>query len=293
MTLDLRRDTSSGEFDGQHSAPPPAPAGLMARVGSARFALRLNLLLAVAVLVAVLASWPASPRLQTLPSIDPPPVPGFAAPDVVAADVGTPPDVASRDSGSADVVEVERRQETLPPVPPAASWMAGTRRDPVTWPCGPIPLRVVTAGAPDGAVTFVRRAAGLISEASGRRITFSHKDPVATWRGHESRGGIIVGWPPPRVASWGPGQAGIGGNAYLGDTYVRGHAWLHPTRQVLSFGGSYGSAGAVLLHEMSHALGLGHAEPTADSLMTPTVTRVSFTESDLAQLRYLGAVACS
>lgn len=250
------------------------------RQAAGRSRMRLLFFLGAAVVLAlsVVVSLPPSPSLQTLPVIEDVPEPYRASVRE------TEPEVVGESSKAARGAAHLPRKGT-------ATWFAGSRRDPVTWPCQPIPFRLVSAGAPEGAEREVREALGSVSRASGGGITFIESKGLRRWKPDDGFRGITIGWAPDRVAAWEGAQSGKGGGAYTEEHYVRGHVWIRPGATGPS-GSGVASVGAVLRHEIAHAVGLGHVDQSVDSLMTPRVVRTDFSDTDKTALRYLAHHAC-
>lgn len=184
---------------------------------------------------------------------------------------------------------------TTPHLPPSGTyaWLHETGGEPVTWDCGPIAYRLVIEGAPTGAESFVTDAMQHVSGASGNTITFTPAPAVATWQ--EAQGawdGISVGW---TSEGW---QGSVAGTAEtrsstseLQRALVRLRLGKHYS-EVLTFEPE--GLGPILMHEIAHAVGLGHVDQSIDSLMTPANTNLAeFTDTDESALRYLGWSACA
>lgn len=138
--------------------------------------------------------------------------------------------------------------------------------EPVRWSCtAPIDV-VLVAPAPAAVETVVRMAVTVLREASGLDLVYAP--------GSTSARRITVGF-----ASMGESDGtlffptaevlGVGGPQYVGSNIVSGAVLIRddtprtdPTSPIL---------GAVIAHELAHALGLSHAGADAGELMTPTV----------------------
>lgn len=163
------------------------------------------------------------------------------------------------------------------------------------WSCGPIGYRIVREGAPEGAAAFVDDAASRLEAASGSTITLTRDPDVESWANDDpGYNGITIGWAPDAVAGWEGDAVGVGGGTLFGTTIVEGDAWLRPDIDELAYSAAFDAAGPILLHELGHAVGLGHERQSAESLMTPRYNGITdFTEIDRQALQRKGVQACA
>lgn len=190
----------------------------------------------------------------------------------------------------------------------------GTAGDAVArWnPCRPIGYRVNTRLGGRGALRDTREAIARIRKANGLR--FSYQGPTRIVPGGAGGGRypadtqLVIAWARPSQSSYlkRRGVAGMGGPSWSGAVnergdydlmIVRGFAVLNANLDLgrgFSGGvhkGYYGTRGQLLMHEIGHAVGLGHAEHDEWQIMYPMMTgkRAVWGAGDLRGLRRLGS----
>lgn len=182
------------------------------------------------------------------------------------------------------------------PVPGRAhAYIAGTSR--VRWdPCTVHPYRINPRGAWKGYEKDVRRAFQQISEATGLRFRYAGTTRYVGWAVHPghypSGSSFTVSWATPSVLhALTGGVVGVGGASWSGNEFSQGRvtldstwrpggsrSWVRTQRQLL------------LLHELGHALGLGHVAERRQ-VMNPSLQDLpgAYSGGDLAGLEVLGA----
>jgi Matrixin len=186
----------------------------------------------------------------------------------------------------------------------------------VRWnPCAPVHYRVDLARAPDGALADVREAVARISAATGLRFADDGSTEVIPQSDYGR--GTAPTAPPPLVIAWAAPGRGPGRSDLLGDELGWG-GWVtrwwsdgdgaHAGRIVTGYvvintasnelpGGfdahPGGSRGELLMHELGHAVGLGHATDPGQ-LMYPTLGAWPgvWGAGDTAGLRVVGSGGC-
>lgn len=183
----------------------------------------------------------------------------------------------------------------MPPIQPVDFPWLDTKDDgePITWPCGPIGYRIVLDGAPADAARFVREAFDRISAVSGDQ--FREDPPLDRLPQDRPSGypGIVIAWVPTQGMPSGgadPGVVGEAGASWAkpGYHYISGRVrilrdWPSSSRTDFSRDG----AGPVLLHEVGHALGLGHLNDPGAVMFPTSDGVVTWSDHERAALRYL------
>jgi hypothetical protein len=184
---------------------------------------------------------------------------------------------------------------------------------PITWdPCLPISLVVNHAAAPDGADALLTEAAARVSEATGLRLLVagSTTDPpdydrtqreLRNVRPGAGRAPVLVAWttptdvPPLKGSIIGRGGPVIQlGSPLDQEKYIGGTVYLDGPQMASLLGrpDGHARARAVVMHELSHLVGLDHVENTAQ-IMHPNNSKVTeFGKGDRAGLRLLGGGGC-
>jgi hypothetical protein len=192
--------------------------------------------------------------------------------------------------------------------PWSAEFLDG-RGTPARWdPCTPIHYVVDLAYAPAGALSDVRQSLARLALASGLTFADDGTREERPLRGRsayqpEAYGDrwapLLISWSPPQLTDLlgdpraeavtmpvaVPGPTGAGGSI------VTAEVVLNAARQLPVGFGPGPSEGEVLLHELGHAVGLGHVDSRSEA-MFPSVRGVAgYGAGDLAGLRALGRAA--
>jgi hypothetical protein len=172
--------------------------------------------------------------------------------------------------------------------------------------CHPIRYRLNTSGMPRRWRHEVRRALHRVTTASGLRFRYAGRTSfVPDGRRPDPRGTDLVVAATDHTIEGDATAVGEGGAV---PTTVRHHRVLrsgfvlvqHSLFAGLAAGfgrghriGEIGSQGRALMHELGHAVGLGHAQHPAE-IMYPVLTRkpARWGAGDLAGLRVLGSGPC-
>ena len=239
----------------------------------------------VDVIVDVLAVWAGAVASTVSPLVLAPPPPAPPAPVV------TPP--APTGAGSASAYVLNRYSDGT-----VFRWN----------PCAPIDYRVNTTYAPAGALADVQATMAAITAAGG--VSFRYLGQTAglpqrawqnTWPAGEAP--LVIAWGRPLGQAGasdfltGGGVVGQGGWTARGGSgsalqIVNGFVILDATWTNLGQGFGTGGQGQVLLHEVGHAMGLGHA-PEAAQMMFASVTGKAggYGAGDVAGLQAVGLPA--
>lgn len=182
-----------------------------------------------------------------------------------------------------------------------------TGGDPVRWnPCQPIHFVLGRTGLTEGAIEDVRGAIDRLTEVTGVEFTYdglTDEQPVPNRRAYQpDRYGdrwapVLIAWVSPARSDIPFEEEGHEAAAVAspqlpddrrGDVYVSGWIAVNVVDPNPSGFALPGMQGPVVLHELAHVLGLGHAASDGN-LMEPSGGGVSsFGPGDLAGLGQLG-----
>ncbi|NYG54327.1 matrixin family metalloprotease [Nocardioides perillae] len=170
-------------------------------------------------------------------------------------------------------------------------------------PCSPLTYRVNPTGAPAGGVRAVHGTFRRIAEASGLRFRYAGRTTAIPFNDvrrarYAPRTSLTIAWATPRqVRRLAGGVVGIGGSGgrMTSDGSVgvfdRGGVVLDRTFRAPARFGPGQTLGTLLLHEVGHAVGLGHVGD-ARQVMYPSLRPDALGRwgaGDLAGLRRVGA----
>lgn len=190
------------------------------------------------------------------------------------------------------------------------SFMATVGGGPARWnPCQPIHYVVNLGAAPPGSLQDVQDAVLEVSAATGIAFVFDgltdeipgrYRAPFQPDRYGARWAPVLIGWVDPRTSSFnfepnGRDAAGVAGplTAPQGpdDVYVSGTVAINAADPNPPGFAAPGDQGPVVLHELSHVIGLGHVRAQGE-LMEPSGGGVtSFGPGDLVGLWQLGRSA--
>jgi hypothetical protein len=183
----------------------------------------------------------------------------------------------------------------------------------IRWnPCRAIHYRVNLAHAPKGALGDVKSAVWRVSKATGLKFVYDGSTKQIPQRTYatkldptKAKATLVVAWAAPGkgvghsdLLASDPREVGVGG--YRAYSWRRGSA-VHRLRILAGFAvlstksnglnGGFGTGpnrGGLLLHELGHAVGLGHVKDK-QQIMYPVLTQyASYGAGDLAGLHTVG-----
>ena len=179
---------------------------------------------------------------------------------------------------------------------------------PARWnPCTPIHYAVNVTGAPAGALSLVQQAVARISTATGASFAFdgtTSEVPTSDW-GFGPSTSFPTGWQPLLIGFPTDAQSDLLDGENAGAAFpvtlefsntgelvdVSGAVAVDgDLADVLPMGFGGASVGSILLHEIAHAVGLGHVEDKTE-IMNPTIgawTPSTWGKGDAEGLRQLG-----
>ena len=229
-----------------------------------------------------------------------PPVLSTAPETPAAAEPAATPAAPSSAGGGA--VEATRQETT-------GSYTLNVNSDgsPVRWnPCAAVRWQANLSLAPPGALDALRAAFDELAAATGMTFTYAGTTstvPTKTWlEGDGDSGVLVVAWAAKVGSDLWTGSADGEGGWYKRGVSTNGVSWtwriergfvlIDPASTTGYLDGfSPGvSLGALLLHELAHAVGLGHVDDQSE-LMYPTLsatTSAAFGDGDRAGLARVG-----
>ena len=187
-----------------------------------------------------------------------------------------------------------------------SSWSGMDRNHVLRWnPCDVVTWRLNPRGAPRGAARVAREAVRRTAQATGLRFEYLGRTRHVPRRDRPAPAGtdLAVSWVYPRqtdlLSSAASGAAGVQ-IATSGRRIDGRREWLIASAGVamnrssrpprLGFRGG-NSLGAILMHELGHAVGLAHVPQRSRQIMVPVATPgpgPRWGAGDLAGLEYLG-----
>ena len=229
-------------------------------------------------------------------------------PAVVVVAVGLAVTTALRGAGAAPVGQVHAVATDAPATAGWGQTYVDERGRPARWdPCTPIAVVVQERWAPAHGRRDLAEALQRLSAASGLRFTdegstdelpSTSRAAYQPERYGERWAPLLVGWAPRSMTDLeiGDGVQGLSLSVAVpstgGPSLVTGQVVLDADNRLSAGFGPGTTEGEVLLHELAHAIGLGHVlDPTQVMYSTTTDSESQFGAGDRAGLAALGASA--
>jgi hypothetical protein len=179
---------------------------------------------------------------------------------------------------------------------------------PARWdPCVPISYVIQPGWIPDAGRADLDEALSRLTAASGLQFSYegdtdempsAHRQPYQPARYGERWAPLLIGWVPPEATDLGIGAGAQGLSLSVavpgrgGPSLVSGQVVLDASNRLASGFGAGTTDGEVLLHELAHAVGLGHVlDPTQVMYPQTTNSESQFGAGDRAGLAAVGAPA--
>jgi hypothetical protein len=164
-------------------------------------------------------------------------------------------------------------------------------------PCQAISYKVNRVGGPRRSLSQIKHALRLVHRATGLRFVYKGSTNAVAYRTDgkgpsRSDADLTIGFGTVRqVAGLRGSVVGLGGTAWSGGQIVAGVVVMERGARLKPGFGSGPTWGTLMLHEIGHAMGLGHVGQPRE-VMYPAINRQSrgrYQAGDLAGLRRLGA----
>ena len=175
--------------------------------------------------------------------------------------------------------------------------------DPITYdPCRPVHYVINPSGGPTDYLSFVEPAIRKAQAATGLKFVYDGQtDDTWATRGSVTRSEpVLISFSSSMDSSADPDAVGLGGSTWMTvdgrsqPHYLTGRVELLSTwfARESAVNGT-GAEESVVMHELGHVLGLGHAQHRNEVMYREAHRQVEYGPGDLSGLARLGAGSCA